>query len=95
MGDYEVKLESFNTLSSNQLTLKTDVIKVTVNGSPFMTQFISAYKPSNWLLEYDLNSYVQVTLEPNIVLAPYISYNDLTRTIFFNGGESSSYLAGK
>ena len=37
----------------------------------------------------------QVSLEPTQDLAPYISYDDFTMTVFFHGSESSWYLAGK
>ena len=40
------------------------------------------------------DSLTRVSLKPSKDLAPFISYNDLTMTVFFQGSKSSEFLAG-
>ena len=106
IGDYQLQLESFDTLSSIQPTLKTDIIYISVK-EPYLveeepqlvealeSQFISAVEPSSWVLELNsvTESRIQLEVSPN--LARFITFDELTQTISFHGNESSGFLSGK
>ena len=59
-GDYELKLESYDVLSSSQVTLKTDTILVSVKLPPLESQSISAVEPTSWVLGLDLEQASQI-----------------------------------
>ena len=53
---------------------------------------ISAIEPIEWVLEIDRDLIEHVEIEPQHELKNFISYDDLTQTIHFNGSQKSSYL---
>ena len=97
IADYELHLESFDTLSTLKTTLKTDIIIVSVTepkSVTLTTQFISPIESASWDLDLERDSLTTVQIEPPIDLARFISYNDLTDTLFFDGSQDSGFLAG-
>ena len=58
------------------------------------TQFISPTESASWDLDLERDLLTTVQIEPSISFARFISYNDLTDTIFFDGSEDSGFLAG-
>ena len=60
-GDYELKLESFDAMSTTQTTLKTDTILVSVKlPQTFESQSISAVEPASWVLGLNFKQENQV-----------------------------------
>ena len=61
LGDYELKLESYDAESSSQPTLKTDTILVTVKLPQTLDPLsISAVEPASWVLGLDLEQESQI-----------------------------------
>ena len=61
VGDYELRLESYDALSSIQSTLKTDIVLISVKEpqiepQTLKAQSISAVEPSSWVLQLDLEA---------------------------------------
>ena len=57
VGDYELRLESYDALSSIQSTLKTDIVLISVKEPQTLkAQSISAVEPSSWVLQLDLEA---------------------------------------
>ena len=105
VGDYDLHLESFDALSDGQATLKTDLIKVSVSPLKYLefandpeSQSLLATESRSWVLPeiaeggYPLQ---EIILVPDESLAPYITFDELTRTVFFNADSNGNQqLAG-
>ena len=100
-GDYELVIESYDSKSSAQPTLKTDIILISVKQPPsslplaLPARVISAIEPSSWVLDLQLEEGSQITVEVPLNLAHLVTFNALTMTILFSGGDRSSYFSGK
>ena len=95
-GDYELVIESYDSKSSAQLTLKTDTILVSVKlPLALPPRVISAIEPSSWVLDLELEEGSQITVEAPLNLAHLITFDALTMTILFSGDDRSNYLSGK
>ena len=93
VGVYELKLQSYDTLSRVRPTLKSDTIQISVK-SPFTfeNQLISitaATEPLRWALEFDLDVASQVEIEVPPDLARFLTFEDQERIVSFAGDESS------
>ena len=100
VGDYDLHLESFDALSDGQATLKTDLIKVSVSPLKYLefandpeSQSLLATESRSWVLPeiaeggYPLQ---EIILVPDESLAPYITFDELTRTVFFNADSNGN-----
>ena len=61
VGDYELRIESYDALSSIKPTLKTDIVLISVKEpqtepQTLKAQSISAVEPSSWVLQLDLEA---------------------------------------
>ena len=82
MGDYELKLESYDAKSISQVTLKTDTILVSVkqplNTPTLETQWISAVEPTSWVLGLILGQESQISIKVSSDLATFVSFDALS-----------------
>ena len=93
MGEYNLILESYNTLSIAQSALKTDLIRIVISASTYFTdepanQALTLGKAQSWALpeiHEGTNPITKIEFKSTSRIASTLTFNEKARTVSFNG----------
>ena len=93
MGEYNLILESYNTLSIAQSALKTDLIRIVISASTYFTdepanQALTLGKAQSWALpeiHEGANPITKIEFKSTSRIASTLTFNEKARTVSFNG----------
>ena len=93
LGEYDLILESYNTLSIAQSALKTDRIRITISASTYFAeepanQALTLGKAQSWILPeiYEgANPITKIEFTASSRIASSLTFNEEAREVSFNG----------